>query len=51
MIGYVELTKAGRIVGTTNQEPLLTFLVVAALYFLLSYPIALFGRWYERRLV
>ena len=51
VIGYVELTKAGRIVGTTNQEPLLTFLVVAALYFLLSYPIALFGRWYERRLV
>ena len=51
VIGYVELTKAGRIVSTLNQEPLLTFLVVAALYFVLSYPIALFGRWYERRLV
>jgi polar amino acid transport system permease protein len=51
VIGYIELTKAGRIVSTLNQEPLLTFLVVAALYFLLSYPIALFGRWYERRLV
>lgn len=50
VIGYVELTKAGRIVSTLNQEPLLTFLVVAALYFVLSYPIALFGRWYERRL-
>jgi polar amino acid transport system permease protein len=51
VIGYVELTKAGRIVSTLNQEPLLTFLVVAALYFVLSYPIALFGRWYEGRLV
>jgi polar amino acid transport system permease protein len=51
VIGYVELTKAGRIVSTLNQEPLVTFLIVAALYFVLSYPIALFGRWYERRLV
>jgi polar amino acid transport system permease protein len=50
VIGYIELTKAGRIVSTLNQEPLATFLIVAALYFVLSYPIALFGRWYERRL-
>lgn len=51
VIGYVELTKAGRIVSTVNQEPLVTFVIVALLYFVLSYPIALFGRWYERRLV
>jgi polar amino acid transport system permease protein len=51
VINYVELTKAGAIVSNLNQEPLVTFLVVAALYFALSYPIALFGRWYERRLV
>ena len=50
VIGYIELTKAGRIVSTLNQEPLVTFLIVAAIYFALSYPIALFGRWYERRL-
>lgn len=51
VIGYVELTKAGRIVSTLNQEPLATFLIVAVIYFVLSYPIALFGRWYEKRLV
>lgn len=50
VIGYVELTRAGRIVTTLNQEPLTTFAVVAAFYFVLSYPISLFGRWYERRL-
>lgn len=50
VIGYVELTRAGKIVSTINQEPLTTFLVVSALYFILSYPISLLGRWYERRL-
>lgn len=50
VIGYVELTKAGRIVSTINQEPLTTFLIVAAFYFVISYPLSLLGRWYERRL-
>ncbi len=50
VIGYVELTKAGRIITTINEQPLRTFLVVAALYFIVSYPISLLGRWYERRL-
>lgn len=51
VIGYIDLTKSGRIVSTLNQAPLTTFLVVAALYFVISYPISLLGRWYERRLV
>ncbi len=50
VIGYVELTRAGRIVSTVNQEPITTFLIVAAMYFVISYPITLFGGWYERRL-
>ena len=50
VIGFIELTKAGRIISTINQEPLQTFLVVAVLYFIVSYPISLLGRWYERRL-
>ncbi|MGJ9411164.1 amino acid ABC transporter permease [Aeromicrobium sp. CF4.19] len=50
VIGYVELTRAGRITSTINQEPILTFLIVAALYFAICYPISLVGRWYERRL-
>lgn len=50
VIGYVELTRAGRITSTINQEPILTFLIVAVLYFIVCYPISLVGRWYERRL-
>ena len=50
VIGYIELARAGRIVSTNTQEPLTTFLVVAALYFIISYPVSLLGRWYERRL-
>lgn len=50
VIGFVDLTRAGRIVTTMNQEPLTTFLIVAAFYFAISYPISLFGTWYERRL-
>lgn len=50
VIGYTDLTRAGRIVTSVNQLPLETYLIVAALYFVISYPISLFGRWYERRL-
>jgi polar amino acid transport system permease protein len=50
VIGVTDLTRAGRIVTSVNREPLTTFLVVAALYFVISYPLSLLGRWYERRL-
>ena len=33
-----------------EPPPLSTFLIVAALYFVISYPLSLLGRWYERRL-
>jgi len=50
VIGFVELTRAGRITSTINQEPIATFLIVGALYFVICYPISMVGRWYERRL-
>jgi polar amino acid transport system permease protein len=50
VIGFTDLTRAGRIITSQNQAPLATFIIVAALYFIISYPISLFGRWYERRL-
>lgn len=50
VIGYTDLTRAGRIITSQNHLPLDTYVVVAALYFLISYPISLLGRWYERRL-
>lgn len=50
VIAATDLTRAGKIVASQNGAPLYTFLVVAALYFIVSYPLSLFGRWYERRL-
>ncbi|MGZ5384188.1 MAG: amino acid ABC transporter permease [Acidimicrobiia bacterium] len=50
IIGFVELTKAGRIVSILTMDPIPVFIGVGALYFLICYPISLFGRHYERRL-
>ncbi|GAA3754519.1 amino acid ABC transporter permease [Microbacterium kribbense] len=50
VIGVTELTSEGHIVSTINNEPLTVFLIVAALYFVISYPLALLGRHFERRL-
>jgi polar amino acid transport system permease protein len=50
VISATDLTRAGRIITSQNHAPLATFLVVAALYFVISYPLSLFGRWYEGRL-
>ena len=50
VINYTDLTRAGKIVNSQTHTPLATYLVVAALYFLISYPLSLLGRWYERRL-
>lgn len=50
VIGFVELTQAGKIIGTKTMEPLLAFALVGAVYFFICYPLSRFGRWYEKRL-
>jgi polar amino acid transport system permease protein len=50
VISATDLTRAGKIVTSQNHAPLTTFLVVAVLYFVISYPLSLLGSWYERRL-
>jgi polar amino acid transport system permease protein len=50
VITATDLTRAGRNITSANHQPLTTFLIVAALYFVISYPLSLLGRWYERRL-
>jgi polar amino acid transport system permease protein len=50
VITATDLTRAGRNITSANHDPLATFLVVAALYFVISYPLSRLGRWYERRL-
>ncbi len=49
VIGVIELTAEGHIVSTINNEPLTVFVAVAILYFVISYPLALLGRKYERK--
>lgn len=50
VIGATDLTRAGRIITSQNHAPLSTYIVVALLYFVISYPLSRLGRWCERRL-
>lgn len=49
VIGFVELTHAGSIVSNLTANPILTYSVVAAFYFVICYAISRLGRWYEKR--
>lgn len=50
VIGFVELTKAGRVVSSLTADPLLTFLVVAAFYFVICFAMSQLSQRYERKL-
>ncbi len=49
VIGFVELTRSGQIVSNLTAEPIITYLVVAALYFVVCYGVSRLGAWYENR--
>lgn len=49
VIGFIELTHAGTIVSNLTANPILTYSVVAAFYFVICFGISRLGRWYERR--
>lgn len=49
VIGFIELTRAGNVVSNLTGDPITTFLVVGAMYFVICYGISLLGRWYENR--
>jgi polar amino acid transport system permease protein len=48
-LGIIELLRSSQIVVTRTQEPLLVLLIAGAIYFLISFPIARLGAWFERR--
>ncbi len=48
-LGIIELLRSSQILVTRLQEPLFILLVVGAIYFLMSYPIARLGGRLERR--
>lgn len=50
VIGFVELTKAGRIVSIATSDPILIFVIVGGIYFAICYPISVAGSRLERRL-
>lgn len=50
IIGLVELTLAGKLVSNATFQPFIVFPVVAALYFVLCYPLSRFGSVLERKL-
>ncbi len=50
VIGFVELTRAGQMINNATFRPFTIFGIVAALYFLLCWPLTLASRRLERRL-
>lgn len=50
IVGFTELARAGTIVSNQIFKPLLVFGVVGVLYFLICWPLSLYGARLERRL-
>jgi polar amino acid transport system permease protein len=49
IIGFTEITRAGQIINNATFQPLLVFSVVAAIYFVLCWPLSLLAARMERR--
>jgi len=50
IIGFVELTKAGTMLNNATFQPFKVFALVAALYFLLCFPLSLYSKHLEKKL-
>jgi polar amino acid transport system permease protein len=50
VVGFVELSQAGKLVNNSIFEPFTIFMVVAAIYFVLCYPLSTWSRSLERKL-
>jgi len=48
VVGFVELTRAGQLINNSIFEPFLIYLIVAALYFCLCFPVSALSRKLER---
>lgn len=49
IIGFTETTRAGQIINNATFEPFTVFTIVAALYFIMCWPLSLLARSMERR--
>ncbi len=50
IIGFVELTRAGQLIVNVTFKPMIVYPVVAALYFLMCWPLSLLSQYLERRI-
>ena len=50
IIGFVELTRAGQLMTNATFEPMIVYPIVAALYFILCWPLSLLAQALERRI-
>ncbi|MDB5817852.1 MAG: amino acid transporter permease [Rhizobacter sp.] len=49
IIGFVEVTRAGQIINNATFQPLIVFSAVAAIYFVLCWPLSIWAGRMERR--
>ncbi|OMQ46649.1 amino acid ABC transporter permease [Ensifer sp. 1H6] len=49
-IGFVELSQAGKLINNSTFQPFSIFMVVAAIYFVICFPLTLASRKLERKL-
>jgi polar amino acid transport system permease protein len=49
IIGFVELTRAGQLITNVTFQPMMIYPIVAALYFVICWPLSQFSRVLERR--
>ena len=50
IIGFVELTRAGQLMTNVTFKPMIIYPAVAALYFVLCWPLSLLAQYLERRI-
>jgi polar amino acid transport system permease protein len=50
IVGFVELVRAGQLINNSIFQPFLIYLIIAALYFALCFPLSVWSRRLEQRL-
>lgn len=50
IIGFIELTRAGQIMNGATYQPLLVYVCVAAIYFMICFPLSRYSQQLESRL-
>jgi polar amino acid transport system permease protein len=49
VVGFVELARSGQIINNSLFEPFLVYIIIAAMYFVMCYPLSRWSRRLERR--